>query len=144
MNQPNPEPHRDDEELAHADDTIISKAVRWSLFVFITLGVLFGGAFILLKRKRAPSPAQVSKLDPPVSPGRPAAEIPEAKFTDITREGGITFVHNNGAYGEKLLPETMGSGLAFLDYDNDGNQDLLLVNSTWWPWHVPEGKPPTT
>jgi enediyne biosynthesis protein E4 len=143
MNKPTPEPHLDDEELAHADDTIISKAIRWSLFVFITLGVLFGGTFMLLKRKSAPPPAQVSKLDPPVSPGRPPAEIPDAKFSDITSEAGITFVHNNGAYGEKLLPETMGSGVAFLDYDNDGHQDLLFVNSTWWPWHIPDGKPPT-
>jgi hypothetical protein len=63
-----------------------------------------------------------------------------AKFTDITREAGITFVHNNGAYGDKLLPETMGGGVAFFDYDNDGHQDLLFINSTYWPGHIPEGK----
>ena len=57
---------------------------------------------------------------------------------------GIHFVHNNGAYGDKLLPETMGGGVAFLDYDGDGRQDLLFVNSTYWPNHAPEGaKPPT-
>jgi hypothetical protein len=72
------------------------------------------------------------------------AEIPEAKFNDITAESGIKFVHNNGAYGEKLLPETMGGGVAFLDFDNDGAQDLLFINSTYWPGHVPEGKTPTT
>jgi hypothetical protein len=53
----------------------------------------------------------------------------------------VNFIHDNGAYGEKLLPETMGGGVAFLDYDNDGSQDLLFVNSTYWPWHVPQGKP---
>ena len=73
-----------------------------------------------------------------------AEEIPIAKFTDITKESGINFVHNNGAYGDKLLPETMGGGVAFLDYDNDGHQDLLLINSTFWPGHTPEGKSPTT
>lgn len=57
-------------------------------------------------------------------------------FTDVTSAAGIQFKHNNGAYGSKLLPETLGSGCAFLDYDGDGWQDILLVNSTDWPGHV--------
>lgn len=72
-------------------------------------------------------------------PSGAAEEIPLAKFTDITSEAGIHFVHVNGAYGDKLLPETMGGGVAFFDYDNDGNQDLLFVNSCYWPGHVPSG-----
>lgn len=81
-----------------------------------------------------------------VTAGRCAAadEIPVAKFTDINREAGITFTHLNGAYGDKLLPETMGGGVAFLDYDNDGRQDLLFINSTYWPGTIPPGKPPPT
>ena len=75
----------------------------------------------------------------------PGMKFPTAKFTDVTEaSAGIAFVHNNGVYGEKFLPETMGGGVAFLDYDNDGRQDLLFINSTWWPAHVPEGKAPTT
>ena len=50
------------------------------------------------------------------------------QFRDITRAAGIRFVHNTGAFGKKYLPETLGSGAAFLDYDNDGWQDILLVN----------------
>ncbi|MGV3520210.1 CRTAC1 family protein [Luteitalea sp.] len=49
-------------------------------------------------------------------------------LTDVTREAGISARHDNGATGSKLLPETMGAGAAFLDVDNDGHQDLLLVN----------------
>src|SRR6266496_983261 len=142
-NSPPPKPDHDD-ELVHADDTIIGKAVRSSLLAFVVVAALSGGAVFLLKRKPPPPSAQVTRLDAPVSPNRPQAEIPVAKFTDITKEAGITFVHNNGSYGDKLLPETMGGGVAFFDYDNDGAPDLLFVNSTWWPWHVPEGKPPTT
>jgi enediyne biosynthesis protein E4 len=57
-------------------------------------------------------------------------------FTDVTTSAGIHFKHNNGAYGGKLLPETLGSGCAFLDYDADGWQDILLVNSMDWPGHA--------
>ncbi len=59
--------------------------------------------------------------------------LPKVPFTDVTKEAGIHFTHTNGAFGKKLLPETMGSGVAFLDFDNDGRQDLLFVNSCPWP-----------
>jgi hypothetical protein len=58
------------------------------------------------------------------------------RFTDVTAKAGISFRHNNGAYGGKLLPETLGSGCAFLDYDGDGWQDILLVNGSDWPGHA--------
>ena len=59
-----------------------------------------------------------------------AEQLPQ--FTDITREAGISFIHNNGAFGKKYLPETMGSGCAFIDYNNDGWQDIFLVNGKDW------------
>src|SRR4029077_19951967 len=61
------------------------------------------------------------------------APAPRIRFEDITAAAGIRFTHNNGAFGKKLLPETMGSGVAFLDYDNDGHPDILFVNSCYWP-----------
>jgi enediyne biosynthesis protein E4 len=57
------------------------------------------------------------------------------RFVDVSGPAGIRFQHNSGAYGGKLLPETLGSGCAFLDYDGDGWQDILLVNSMDWPGH---------
>lgn len=57
------------------------------------------------------------------------------QFRDITQAAGIRFVHNNGAFGKKYLPETLGPGCAFIDYDNDGYPDILLVNGTDWPGH---------
>ena len=63
-------------------------------------------------------------------------------FRDITAQAGIRFTHNNGAFGKKWLPETMGPGCAFIDYDNDGYPDILLVNGEDWPSHAHAG--PTT
>jgi hypothetical protein len=60
-------------------------------------------------------------------------------FRDITNQAGIHFVHNNGAFGKKYLPETMGPGCAFIDYDNDGWPDILLVNGQDWPGHHKAG-----
>ncbi len=54
---------------------------------------------------------------------------------DVTKSAGIKFSHHNGSFGKKFLPETMGSGCVFFDYNNDGWVDLFLVNSTDWPNH---------
>jgi enediyne biosynthesis protein E4 len=59
--------------------------------------------------------------------------LPTITFRDITQQSGIHFLHNNAAFGKKYLPETMGPGVAFIDYDNDGWPDIFLVNGTNWP-----------
>ena len=63
------------------------------------------------------------------------AHAPEFRLKEITAESGIHFRHNSGAYGGKLLPETLGAGCAFLDYDADGWQDILIINGMDWPGH---------
>jgi hypothetical protein len=63
---------------------------------------------------------------------RPSGPI---RFVDATTASGISFRHHNGGFGKKYLPETMGSGVCVLDYDNDGAQDILFVNSMDWPGH---------
>jgi len=57
------------------------------------------------------------------------------RLTDITSRARLKFGHHTGAFGKKYLPETLGSGVAFLDYDADGLQDVLLVNGADWPKH---------
>lgn len=69
------------------------------------------------------------------------ASAQEPRFVDVTEAAGIDFFHENGAFGEKYLPETMGSGVAFFDADGDGDQDLLFVNSRRWPGHRTEPEP---
>ena len=80
-----------------------------------------------VEQEATPSPSAT-----PAEAPRPSGPI---TFTDITAQAGIHFKHNSGAFGKKYLPETIGSGCAFLDYDNDGWQDILLVNSMNWPEH---------
>jgi len=72
------------------------------------------------------------------APDGMAASIPV--FTDITTSAGIDMVHVSGAYGDRLLPETMGGGVAIFDFNNNGHQDLLFVNSGRWPFA--EGEAP--
>lgn len=127
------------EPQSPADDQIIGIAFRWSLVTLVFIAILAGAVIWYLKHRPAPG------LNLTLNPNRNlTAEIPDARFRDVTAEAGIRFVHNNGAYGDKLLPETMGSGVAFFDFDNDADQDLLFVNSTFWPWSHPEGKTPST
>lgn len=93
------------------------------------LVVACAGALIVWLRR--PPPAPVAPL--PLRRAGPAA-VPDVAFVDITRSAGITFQHENGADGQKLLPETMGGGVVFFDYNNDGRPDLLFVDSRPWPW----------
>ncbi len=60
-------------------------------------------------------------------------------FRDVTTHAGIHFTHNHGAFGKKWLPETMGPGCAFIDYDNDGYPDVLLINGDDFPGHQHAG-----
>ena len=71
-----------------------------------------------------------------LSANLPGQSPPGIQFRDITQAAGIRFVHNTGAFGKKYLPETLGPGAAFLDYDNDGWPDILLVNGQDFPGHA--------
>jgi hypothetical protein len=107
---------------------------RWVIAALVVAVV--GGSLIFWRTRRS------GRTQPP----QPAAQsvavatLPSIPFTDITASAGINFVHTNGAAGEKLLPETMGGGCAFFDFDNDGSPDILLINSR--PWSASAGSAP--
>jgi enediyne biosynthesis protein E4 len=84
--------------------------------------------------KSTPAPAEPTSSDAPAPTptARPSGPI---RFVDVTHTAGIHFRHNNGAFGKKYLPETMGSGVCVIDSDGDGWQDILFVNSMDWPEH---------
>ncbi len=69
------------------------------------------------------------------------APDPGFRLTDVTAQAGIHFHHNSGAFGAKYLPETLGPGCAFLDYDGDGWLDILLVNGADWAGHKRQRSP---
>lgn len=65
-----------------------------------------------------------------------AAAPPPARFTDVTRDSGLDFVHDNGVQFGRDTPTTLAGAVAFLDYDNDGHPDLFFVGGTQWPWNA--------
>ena len=130
---------------AQPDDAVIGRALRRSLLVIlgVVLVAILVGVIVLLTLGTGPS-VQVTPLSAPVAPAVAPADVPTVRFTGITAAAGIDFVHRNGAAGEKLLPETMGGGVAFFDFDGDGDQDLLFINATFWPGKNPAGQPAPT
>jgi hypothetical protein len=70
-------------------------------------------------------------------PSPPAATGIPVHFTDVTGAAGITFRHDATMSAEKEYIETMGNGLGWIDYDQDGLMDLYLVQSTAAEWYKP-------
>ncbi|HXV76485.1 MAG TPA: CRTAC1 family protein [Candidatus Polarisedimenticolaceae bacterium] len=134
-----------EEEWVPEDDAVIGKAFRWSMLVgAILVLVVLATLWSLRERPEVETFVDSGPVAVPQALRQETAGMPTVAFTDITERAGIDFVHNSGAYGAKLLPETMGGGVAFLDYDNDGDEDLLFVNSADWPDHRRGGSAPMT
>jgi enediyne biosynthesis protein E4 len=120
------------------DDAAIGRALRRSLQLLVLLVivlVMIVGLFWLQRDERK---SVVVEPVPPSARDLSETAVPPLPFADITTASGIRFVHENGVTEEKLLPETMGGGVAFFDFDNDSDADLFFVNSKRWPWVTPQ------
>jgi hypothetical protein len=136
---PRPSPQGEGEkapELGQADprDLSIKFTVIFGIFAFIPLVLMYH--FLSVKKTLDANEGGAAANGTSSAPTPPAI-----KFKNVTAEAGINFARETGARGEKLLPETMGSGCAFFDFDNDGDQDILLINSTSWPHNSPTFAP---
>ena len=135
----------EDSQSPDSGSAIIGRAFRRSLMSLVVIAMLIGLGLYLSKRgTEEPVALDEAPVTMPEAPPATRPEVPAVSFSDITHSSGVGFVHVNGAYGKRFLPETMGGGLALFDYDNDGDQDLLLVNSdTWSEKREPDGTRPT-
>jgi len=111
--------------------------------IYVVL-IVFTFCFLTCKKDEPKSEAKPPEYTKPLYTitETNSSHIP-IQFTDITKDAGIDFIHETGAFGKKWMPETMGSGGGFLDYDNDGLPDIFLVNSSEWPDHETNKKPQT-
>lgn len=116
------------------DDAVIGVALRRSLITLVILAGVGVTIFWMSHRPVRESPVVEVELQKPAATAGAKRPLPQIPFTDITNASGIGFHHENGAEGDRLLPETMGGGVAIFDMDADGHLDLLFVNSMPWPW----------
>ncbi len=124
--------------------TPLRQAFRWSAIGLIVLASLATVA-VLGSYYFRPEPQVVEQtIRTAATRQRSDVELPSIPLNEISRAAGIDFRHVSGANGAKLLPETMGGGGGFFDFDNDGDQDLLLVNSRHWPGDDNEAAPATS
>lgn len=111
------------------------RSVKVIIGVGLSAAIIVGGAQLLKMWLSTPPPQVVDATEVDLSDLLTNADQPNPTvplFKDITQQAGIEFSHHNGAFGERLLPETMGGGVAFFDFNSDGHQDLLFVNGADW------------
>lgn len=124
-------------------DEIIATVFKRSLIVFLILALAVLTVWFVRQTLQSDEATleDAEKIAPQSTDDGKQTVPPQVIFTNITRAAGITHRHRNGAAGERLLPETMGGGVAVLDYNNDQAIDLLFVNSQSWPWSdVPDNE----
>lgn len=133
MNEEKLGPEENEDEVQ--DDAVIGQALRGSarlLLLFAVLGLVGWLALRWAGRDTEAGPEIEVEAPTEVPRAEAATGPPTVVFTDVTEEWGLDWTHESGARGDRFLPETMGAGAAFFDADNDGDADLLLLNSDTW------------
>lgn len=113
-----------------------------AVVVALALIAAAAGGYFVIRALTKPDPTP-PVVDPNDARPRSSVPVPSLPFTDVTKAAGITFTHQTGATGVKLLPETMGGGVAVLDYDGDAKPDLLFINSGFFPGEPSKSPTPT-
>jgi enediyne biosynthesis protein E4 len=102
----------------------VQRRARYIALVLVLAISLMSLAGCSSPSRQTPATSITSSVSNPTPAG-----VAPIRFTDITDQVGIRFEHFNGAFGKKWMPETTGGGCAFLDFDRDGKEDILLINS---------------
>lgn len=115
------------------NDQVIADFFKKSIQIVLALGIVGATVYVLTKPKKQQNKVIEKEYIAP-SNLKAKIEIPKILFTEEAKRRGIKINQTNGATGERMLPETMGAGIAFIDVDNDNDQDLFLSNATNWSW----------
>ena len=126
------------------DDQVVGKALRLSFALVALVAAIAAVVLVLRPENEDVVPDQEDQSSLPEERAAVEQQIPEIPFADVTLSAGIDFVQENGATGQKLLPETMTGGVAFFDFDGDLDPDILCVNAMDWPWAADPADPPPT
>lgn len=119
-------------EESGGSDEIIGRVFGWSLATLSLLGLALA-AYWFWPRPKPILVRATQKTGEIKTLAAPQQNLPEIRFREVAAEAGIEFVHFSGANGDRLLPETMGGGVAIFDYDNNSWPDLLLISCQEWP-----------
>jgi enediyne biosynthesis protein E4 len=114
---------------------------RACICFFVIALALFGFAVSSSGRSPIPLRSQAAANHARPSESSPTANPSGVQFQDVTAAAGIHFRHEHAASEQKLYLETMGAGVAWIDYDQDGFLDIFFVNSGYTPFFRPAQPP---
>ena len=114
-------------------DDVIGRAFWRSLMVFVLLGIVVAIGvttyrYLGIEPEREADESAVELPSGPSAVDR-SVEVP-MPFAEVSKAWGIDFVHDSGATGEKLMPETLGGGVSIADLDGDERPDLIFVDGS--------------